>query len=77
MAGSTNLELYKGRNYYWIISEPRENLDSGQPLVPIQEMLNKTNALIKFGTQIVENQNYFFIQISRDLNFTIQTSIKD
>ena len=57
---STCLELYRGRNYYQIIWEPRENLDSGQPLVSIQKMLNKTNALINFGTQILQNQNYFY-----------------
>ena len=62
MAGSTNLELYKGRNYYWIISEPRENLDSGQPLVSIQKMMNKTKALINFNTQFLQNQNYFLFR---------------
>ena len=48
MAGSTNLELYKGRNYYWIISEPRENLDSGQPLVFNPEDVEQDQCTDKF-----------------------------
>ena len=33
-------------------------------------------ALINFGRQILQNQNYF-IQILHELNFTVQTDIKD
>ena len=54
---STCLELYRGRNYYQIIWEPRENLDSGQPLVSNPEDVEQDQGTDKFV------HNFFRIRI--------------